>query len=66
MQKVKNYFKELNEKFTDYQDVKEGLRTLHSNGIISNSEYDYVLENWDDLLVELGFIEQEMLDIMKR
>ena len=66
MEKVKNYFKELNEQYEDYQDVKEGLRNLHSTGSISDAEYNYALENWNDLLVELGFMEQEMLDIMKR
>lgn len=66
MEKVKNYFKELNERFDDYQDVKEGLRNLNSSGSISDAEYNYVLENWDNLLVELGFMEPEMLEIMKR
>jgi hypothetical protein len=66
MEKVKNYFKELNEQFEDYEEIKEGLRSLHSKELITNAEYDYVLQNWDDLLVELGYIEPEMLEIMKR
>ena len=65
MEKVKNYFKELNEQFEDYEEIKEGLRNLHSEELITDAEYNYVLQNWDNLLVELDYIEPEMLDIMK-
>ena len=62
---VKEYFKDLCEQFEDCEDIKEGLRSLHSQDLITDDEYNYVLENWDNLLVELGYMEQEMLDIIK-
>ena len=64
--KAKEIFKELNEKFEDYENIKEGLRSLNSCGELTDTEYDYLLENWDNLLVELGYMEPEMLEIMKR
>ena len=64
--KAKEIFKELNEKFDDYENIKESLRSLHSCEELSDAEYDYILENWDNLLVELGYMESEMLEIMKR
>ena len=66
MEKVKNYFRELNEQFEDCEDIKEGLRSLHSEELITDAAYNYVLPNWDNLLVELGYMEPEMLEIMKR
>lgn len=66
MERAKEIFKELNEKFEDYENIKEGLRSLNSCGELTDTEYDYLLENWDNLLVELGYMEPEMLEIMKR
>ena len=64
--KAKKVFEELNEQFEDCETIKESLRSLHSCGELSNAEYDYILENWDNLLVELGYMEPEMLEIIKR
>ena len=64
--KAKEVFKELNEKFDDYEEIKENLRSLNSCEELSDAEYDYILENWDNLLVELGYMDSEMLEIMKR
>lgn len=34
----------------DYNDIKEKVRNLHSNDEISDLQYDYILEHWDDIL----------------
>ena len=66
MERAKNYFKNLCEQYEYCEDMKEGLRTLHSQDLITDDEYNYVLENWDNLLVELGYMTQEVLDIIEK
>lgn len=36
----------------DYDSIKESLRSLNSEGAVSDFEYDYALEHWDEYLKE--------------
>ena len=49
-------FIEIAEDSEDYYEIKDELRSLHSFGDITDAEYDYILENWDNLLKEHGLM----------
>lgn len=50
MDKLKEIMYPLFDMYEDYYDIKEALRSMHSNDDISEEEYDKCLEHWDDLL----------------
>ena len=49
-QQVEKMFIEIAEKETEYGEIKEKIRNLHSHNEIDNKQYDYILGNWDKLL----------------
>lgn len=53
-----DYFKDMyedEENYPDCESIIEGLRSLLSNGDIRDDEYDYIMENWDNLIIECSF-----------
>lgn len=38
--------------FEEYDDIKDKIRSLHSYGELTDNEYDYILENWDEFLIK--------------
>ena len=49
-QQAEQMFIEIAEKETEYGEIKEKIRNLHSHNEIDNKQYGYILENWDELL----------------
>lgn len=49
---VKGRMFELFNEYEEYSDIKEALRSLNSEGSITDSEYDIALERWDEYLKE--------------
>ena len=43
---------DLFDKYEDCDDILESLRSLHTEGIISESDYDYCLQHWDEILLD--------------
>ena len=52
---IREQFKELAIYYKDYEEIKEALRSLHSNGEISDEQYNYCLEMWDIWLSQVKF-----------
>lgn len=52
---IKEQFKDIAVHYKDYNEIKEVLRSLHSNGEISDGQYNYCLEMWDIWLSEIEF-----------
>lgn len=52
---IKQQFKDLAVYYKDYDEIKQSLRSLHSNGEISDEQYNYCLEMWDIWLSEITF-----------
>lgn len=34
------------------EDIKEELRSLHSSDVITDEQYNYILQEWDNILAE--------------
>ena len=51
-----DYLKELLfdefEKFEDYEFIIDDIRDLHSGRVITDEEYDFILQNYNDILRE--------------
>ncbi len=57
MKNLKEIAFNLFEKYEDYEDIINDLRSLNSEKIISNEEYNTILENYNSWLKE--YIESE-------
>ena len=66
MEHAKEVFKDLNEEFDDCEEILDALGSLLTCKEITDEEYNYITENWNVLLVELGYLEEEMLELMGR
>ena len=49
---LKEIFVDIAEEYTEYNDIKDRIRGLHSFGDITDDEYNYLIQNWDDILKE--------------
>ena len=49
-QQAEKIFIEIAEKETEYGEIKEQIRNLHSRDELDDEQYNYILENWDKLL----------------
>lgn len=47
---LKEIFIDIANKNEDYEDMISKIRSLQSNGDITEKQYDYLLKNWDKLL----------------
>ena len=49
-EKLEKLFAGIAEQHECYDDIKEDIRSLHSSDVISDDDYNYLLENWDNIL----------------
>lgn len=49
-QQAEKMFVEIAAKETEYGEIKERIRDLHSHNKLDDEQYNYILENWDKLL----------------
>ena len=49
-QQAEKMFIEIAEKETEYGEIKEQIRNLHSHDELDDEQYNYILENWHKLL----------------
>lgn len=52
MDKLKQLMFELFDMYDDCDDIKNAIRSLHSDQEISDAEYDTCLAQWEDYLIE--------------
>lgn len=50
--KAEALFVDTAKQFEEYNDIKDKIRSLHSCGELTDNEYDYILENWDEFLIK--------------
>ena len=50
MNKIEKIMFDLFDECEDYNDIKDSLRDMNSNDEITDIEYDYCLEHWDEIL----------------
>lgn len=43
---------DLFDKYEAYEDIKDALRDMNSDGAVSDTEYDYAIEHWEELSKE--------------
>lgn len=48
--KAEEYFVDIASKHEDYDDIIDEIRSLNSENEITDEDYTYLLENWDNLL----------------
>ena len=53
IKKLKEFFKSIASQYATYEEIIEDIRSLNSEKVISNEEYDYILEHWDEWINEL-------------
>ena len=52
--KIEKLFVSIAEQYEEHDDIKDRVRGLHSYGEISDEEYDYIIQEWDNILVKHG------------
>ena len=55
MEHAEKIFVEIAKQYETCEEMTEALRSLNSAGELSTEEYDYLNEEWDNLLAEYGF-----------
>ena len=48
--RAEHIFVDIAKQYVEYNDIKDRIRGLHSFGELSDKEYDFIIENWDNLL----------------
>lgn len=51
-QLAEKLFIDIAEQYEDVYEIKDRLRGLNSNNKITDEEYDYILQEWDNLLAK--------------
>lgn len=54
MEHARKVFKSIAEQYETYEDIKEHIRGLHSTDELTDEEYNYILQEWDNMLTEFG------------
>ena len=49
---IKKIMFDLFDKYEECDDIKDALRDMNSDGEVSETEYDYAIEHWEELLKE--------------
>ena len=52
IKKAVEYFVDIAKRHDTYEEIKEELRSLHSCDELTDDEYNYLLEEWDNILIE--------------
>ena len=58
------WYDRLSEEYDDCEEILDALGSLLTCKEITDEEYEYITKNWNFLLVELGYLEEEMLELM--
>ena len=51
---LRQLFQYIASEYETYEEIKEGVRSLHSENVITDDEYNYILQEWDNMLEEFG------------
>ena len=54
MEHARETFRSIASQYETYDEIKESIRSLHSADELTDEEYDYILEEWDNMLAEFG------------
>lgn len=49
---IKEIMFDLFDKYEEYDDIKDALRNMNSDRVVTDEEYDYAILHWDELLKE--------------
>lgn len=49
-EKAEEYFINIASQYEEYWDIKDSIRNLHSCDVLTDDEYNYILQEWDNLL----------------
>ena len=52
--KAVELFVSIAEQYEEYDDIKDRIRGLHSYGELSDAQYNYILDEWDNILIDKG------------
>lgn len=52
VQDLKNVFFDICDKYDNYEDMKNALRSLRSTHEMTNEDYNYILTKWDEWVEE--------------
>lgn len=47
-------FVEIAKDCNTFDEMKDALRSLNSEGLLTSDEYDYITQNWDEILKNHG------------
>lgn len=53
IEKLKEFFIDIASQYATYEEIIEDIRSLNSENVISDEEYNYILEHWDEWINEL-------------
>ena len=54
MEHARNVFESIAEQYETCEDIEKHIRSLHSANELTDEEYDYILQEWDNMLVDFG------------
>lgn len=54
MEHAREIFKSIAEQYETCEEIKDSIRSLVSVNELTEEEYDYILQEWDNMLVEFG------------
>ena len=54
--KLEELFIDVAKSHEDYYDIKSQIRSLHSCDMITDEDYNYILAEWDNLLIKHGLM----------
>ena len=49
-EKAEELFVDIAKQYVEHDDIKDRVRGLHSFGELSDSEYNYLISEWDNIL----------------
>ena len=54
MEHAREIFKSIAEQYETCEEITDCIRSLVSVGELTQEEYDYILQEWDNMLAEFG------------
>ena len=52
MEHARRVFESVAEQYETYKDIEEHIKSLHSANELTDEEYNYIQEEWDNMLME--------------
>ena len=47
-------FVDIAKQYNNYDDIKDRIRGLHSSDELTDAQYDYIIQEWDNILADNG------------